>query len=79
MTEARLYRVARGDRIFLYSDEEVKVSETYKNYPAIVTKIVYSPKKWWQFWKKKKQVGFQILWLADEATDEQLINGGNKK
>lgn len=80
MTEqpkARLYRVQRGDRIFLYSDEEVRVGSPYKNYPAIITKIAYSPKKWWQFWKKKKQVGFQILWLADEATDEHLISMPN--
>ena len=64
MTEqpkARLYRIQRGDRIFLYSDEKVKIGCLYRNYPAIVTKIEYLPKKWWQFWKKKKQVRFQIM------------------
>ena len=70
---ARLCRVQRGDRIFLYGDEEVALGAPYRDYPAIVTKIDYLPKKWWQFWKKKQQVGFQIMWLAEEATDERLV------
>ena len=70
---ARLCRVQRGDRIFLYGDEKVVLGAPYKNYPAIVIKIEYSPKKWWQFWKKKQQIGFLIEWLATEATDEHLI------
>ena len=70
---ARLYRVQRGDRIFIYGNEEVKLGAPYRNYPAIVTKIEYTHKKWWQFWKKKEQIGFLIEWLAVEATDEQLV------
>ena len=25
-----------------------------------ISKILYESKKWWQFWKKKKQIGYQV-------------------
>ena len=44
----------------------VKVGDKYKDYPAVVSRIDYKSKKWWQFWKKKEIIGYQVMWVGDE-------------
>lgn len=39
------------------------VGDKYKDYNAVVEKIVYTPKKWWEFWKHKKVLGAYIRFL----------------
>ena len=51
-----------GDVIFIFSQEPVKIGNQYKNYPAFISRIIYEPKKWWQFWKRKKQFGYEVTW-----------------
>lgn len=51
-----------GDSIFIASSDPVKVGDQYENYPAKINCIYYEPKKWWQFWKKKKQLGYSVIW-----------------
>ena len=58
----RTYPISKGDRITIKSTEEVVVGEKYRTYPARVIEIFYTSKKWWQFWKKKRQLGFKIEW-----------------
>ena len=44
----------RGDSfavVKMLGDEDVKVGDQYKDFPAVITEIIYEPKKWWQFWK----------------------------
>jgi hypothetical protein len=63
---ARVVPLKKGDGFYLVGSRDVKVGDKYENYPAIVSRIDYKPKKWWQFWKKKEMIGCQILWLGDE-------------
>ena len=39
------------------------VGDKYKDYNAVVEKIIYTPKKWWEFWKHKKVLGAVIRFL----------------
>ncbi len=58
----RVMPLGKGDSIFITSSEPVHVGDTYKNYNALISEIFYTPKKWWQFWKKKEQLGYQVTW-----------------
>ena len=51
-----------GHVISIYSQEPVKIGEQYQDYPAFVSRIIYEPKKWWKFWKRKKQIGYEVTW-----------------
>ena len=51
-----------GDVIFICSRDPVKIGEQYQDYPAFVSRIICEPKKWWQFWKRKKQIGYEVTW-----------------
>lgn len=60
----RVVPMEKGDSIILYSEEPIKLGETYRDIKnAVVTKLFYTPKKWWQFWIKKKQIGFELTWV----------------
>lgn len=38
-------------------DFNYKVGDSYKNLSnAYIERIIYNPKKWWQFWKKKRAI-----------------------
>ena len=51
-----------GDSIFIASSNPVNVGDQYKGYAAIIAEVYYEPKKWWEFWKKKKQLGYRVEW-----------------
>lgn len=51
-----------GDSIFIASSNPVKVGDKYDDYPAIIAQVYYEPKRWWEFWKKKKQLGYRVEW-----------------
>lgn len=63
---SRAVKLERGDRIYLMGNHNVKVGCQYENYPAVISRIDYKLKKWWQFWKRREMIGCQILWLGDE-------------
>lgn len=60
---ARVYKLTSGDVLFIPDTNPVKLGDKYKNYPATISQIVFEPKKWWQFWKHKRQIGYQVRWL----------------
>ena len=62
----RVCALHKGDCIYIVGNHDVKVGKKYKDQPAIVSRIDYKPKKWWQFWKKKEMIGYQIIWIGDE-------------
>lgn len=62
----RAVKLNKGDVFYLVGSRNVKVGDKYEDYPAIVSRIDYKPKKWWQFWKKKEMIGCRILWLGNE-------------
>ncbi len=51
-----------GDTICISDTNPVTVGDKYKNYPAKVCEIFYTPKSWWQFWKRKQQLGYMVRW-----------------
>lgn len=52
-----------GDSIFIASSDPVKVGDQYDDYVAIISQVYYEPKRWWEFWKKKKQLGYRVEWV----------------
>lgn len=54
--------IFKGDPIIIQSKEKVTIGQKYKEYPARISEIIYFPKKWWQFWKKKRQWGYKVMW-----------------
>ena len=53
-------KLQKGDSFFIASKERVRIGDSYSVPCAIITEIFYEPRKWWQFWKKKKQLGFMV-------------------
>ena len=51
-----------GDSIFIASESPVNVGDQYEDYDAIIAEVYYESKKWWEFWKKKKQLGYRVEW-----------------
>ena len=64
----------RGDIIYFVGSHNVKVGEKYKDHPAIVSRIDYKPKRWFEFWKKKEMIGYQVLWVEDEETPSDDVD-----
>lgn len=57
----RVHELTSGDVLYISNTgKEVKLGDEFMNYPAIVLEIHYEPKKWWQFWKPKKQIGYSV-------------------
>lgn len=60
----RARKLTSGDELYVGDEENiVKVGDKFKDYPAVISEVYYEPKKWWQFWKRKKQVGYRVRWL----------------
>ena len=62
----RCVKVAKGDMIFIShidGEEIFRAGAMYKNYNAMVSKVFKEPKRWWQFWKKPKVLGYNIIFL----------------
>lgn len=69
-----VYALKKGDCIYFVGNHDVKIGEKYKDHPAIVSQIVYKPKKWWQFLKKKEMIGYQVMWVEDEDEPSDDVN-----
>lgn len=54
--------LSTGDTFFIKDASPVRVGDWYRDYPAKVHQVFYESKKWWQFWKKKKQIGYLVRW-----------------
>jgi hypothetical protein len=70
----RVCALKKGDCIYFVGNHDVKIGEKYKDHPAIVSRIDYKPKKWWQFWKKKEMIGYQVMWVGDEDEPSDDVN-----
>lgn len=66
----RAYCLKSGDRLYVTNNSEnVTLGDCYDGIPGLViTQIDYSQKRWWQFWKKKKQIGF-VITVEDEGVN----------
>ena len=61
-TNVRAQPLESGDTFYIFSSEPVKIGNKFKDYPATILNVFYNPKKWWQFWKRKKQIGYIVQW-----------------
>lgn len=59
---ARVVPLQTGDSIFIVSSDPVKVGDKYDDYAATIVEVYYESKRWWEFWKKKKQLGYRVEW-----------------
>lgn len=61
---ARVALISSGDIIWMsYNGEAYKLGDKYKDFNAIIFGVDYKPKPWWKFWKKKKILGYRIMFL----------------
>ena len=70
----RVAPLRKGDTIYFVGNHNVKVGKKYKDHPAIVSCIDYKPKRWFEFWKKKEMIGYQVLWVEDEETPSDDVD-----
>lgn len=63
---ARLYAIQSGDEFVVQDPSPVTIGDKYMDWPTKIVEVIYEPKKWWQFWKKKKQLGYIVLWVGNE-------------
>ena len=60
----RAFKLTRGDEFYLGDkDNIVKVGDKFRDYPAVISGVEYTTKRWWQFWKRRKQKGYFVRWL----------------
>lgn len=61
---ARVALISSGDVIWMSYDGDIyKLGDKYKDFNAIISGVDYEPKPWWKFWKKKKILGYRIMFL----------------
>ena len=65
-TPVRLMCCQSGDTLFIRSEEKVTIGDKYKDSQFVVSEIIFKPKKWWQLWKKKRQLGYIVKLLRED-------------
>ena len=61
----RGYKLKKGD-IFTFRYPSEKMLDSLKDMDNIkVIKVTYEPRKWWQFWKKRKIFEYKIMCVKD--------------
>lgn len=63
----------RGDTILMRAtpnDPAYQVGDLYQvgSYRFDVDRIYYEPRRWWQFWKKKRALGYLLRYQGGETT-----------
>ena len=61
-------KLVKGDEFSIShkQGESFKVGEKYKGFDNLmVMEVVYAPKKWWRFWKKRKVIGYVVRCIKD--------------
>lgn len=65
---ARCARLHTGDKftVLYQQGENFKLGQKYQGFDnLIVERVIYAPKKWWQFWKRRKVIGYTVLCIKD--------------
>ena len=59
---ARVRKLQSGDSFIVsHKDKTYHVGERYDGYNNLyIQKVWYSPRKWWQFWKKRNILGYTV-------------------
>ena len=67
----RICRLKPGDEFYIsYKGIRFKPGQRYYDYPAIVREVVYKPKPWYLFWKKKEIYGYFIKYTGEDINKE---------
>ena len=49
------------DVLYIKDKSPVKVGDIYNDDKRfVISEIYYTPRKWFEFWKKKEQVGYKV-------------------
>lgn len=65
---ARCVRLRAGDQftVSYQQGENFKPGQKYRDFDNfIVCRVIYTPKKWWQFWKRRKVIGYTVMCIKD--------------
>ena len=63
---ARIMKLSPGDEFYIsYKGIRLKAGQKYYDDPAIVSRVVYKPKPWYLFWKRKEIYGYFIRWIGE--------------
>ena len=65
---ARYVRLRAGDQFTVsrQKGEDFKPGQKYQGFDDfIVNRVIYTPKKWWKFWKRRKVIGYTVLCIKD--------------
>lgn len=67
----RICRLKPGDEFYIsYKGIDFKPGQRYYDYPAIIREVVYKPKPWYLFWKKKEIYGYFIKYTGEDINKE---------
>lgn len=64
----RYVKLRAGDKftVLYRQDDNYKPGQKYQGFDnLIVERLIYSPKKWWQFWKRRKVIGYTVMCIKD--------------
>ena len=64
----RYVKLCAGDTFTISNrqGENFKPGQKYLGFDNLmVYRIIYAPKKWWQFWKRRKVIGYIVMCIKD--------------
>lgn len=64
----RCARLHAGDKftISYRQGENFRPGQKYRDFDNfIIDQVIYAPKKWWQFWKRRKVIGYTVMCIKD--------------
>ena len=62
----RVMPLTPGDEFYIpYKGIRFTPGQKYYDYPVIVARVVYKPKPWYLFWKKKEIYGYFVRWMGE--------------
>ena len=61
----RAVKLEPGDEFYVsYKGIKYKIGQIHLEFPANIIKIIYKPKPWYLFWKKKEILGYFLKWIG---------------
>lgn len=63
--EAIFHRITKGTVFTVRAKGDEKVGQQFEQFPAVIIKVIYEPKRWWQFWKRKKPFILHVEWMGE--------------
>ena len=62
----RIVKLQPGDEFYIsYKGIKYKLGQMHLDYPACIKEIIYKPRPWYFFWKKKEILGYFLRWVGE--------------